>query len=224
MNFNEYADSELMALDVARILARQLRHHLKRNERVTFAVPGGSTPVPVFEDLCAVHLDWQRVDVILTDERWLPEEDPRSNAGLIRRHLLQEAAAAARFIPYWCDTSAPEDAVGDVALGISPLLPIDVLLLGMGEDMHVASLFPDGDNLAAALAPDAPILMPMRAPSVPEPRLTLTAPVLGQAYDIHLAITGEAKRAALGRAQESGDPALAPVLVVLDDAEVHWAP
>ncbi len=224
MNFNEYADSELLTLDLARILARDLRNHLKHNERVTFAVPGGRTPVDVFEELSAVHIAWERVDVILTDERWVPEDHPRSNAGLIRRHLLKEAAAVARFHPYWREGLEPEAAVGDLALEISPLLPIHVLLLGMGEDLHVASLFPDAPEIGAALAPDAPVLMVMRPPSQPEPRITLTAPVLRGAYNIHLAITGEAKRAALGLAQEAGDPLRAPVLAVLDEAEVYWAP
>ncbi len=224
MNFNEYADQELLTLDLARILARDLRNHLKHNERVTFAVPGGRTPVDVFEELSAVHIEWERVDVILTDERWLPETHPRSNAGLIRRHLLKDAAAAARFHPYWRADREPEAAVGDLALEISPLLPIEVLLLGMGEDLHIASLFPDAENIRAALAPDAPVLMVMHPPSQPEPRVTLTAPVLADAYNIHLAITGESKRAALGRAAESGDPAFAPVLAVLDEAEVYWAP
>jgi len=95
-------------------------------------------------------------------------------------------------------------------------------VLGMGPDMHTASLFPGADRLADALAPDAPILMPMRAEAAGEPRITLTAPVLAAAQNIHILILGAEKRAAIERA--AGLSALeAPVRVVLDHATIHWA-
>ncbi len=224
MIFNEYADSELLTLDLARILARRLREQLRQKDRVTFAVPGGTTPAPIFDDLCAVDLEWGRVDVMLTDERWVPESSPRSNTALVKAHLLRDKAAAASFLPMYREAPQPEDALPDLAMEIGRHLPIDLLLLGMGKDMHIASLFPGADNLERALAPDAPILLPMRAPDIKEPRVTLTAPVLRDAYSTCLVITGEAKRAALGLAEEGGDPLTAPVNIVLDQAEVFWAP
>jgi 6-phosphogluconolactonase len=92
----------------------------------------------------------------------------------------------------------------------------------MGADMHTASLFPGGDRLAEALAPDAPILLPMRAPGVPEPRVTLTARVLADAMACHILITGKDKRAAIERA-DALTPEEAPVKAVLAHATVHWA-
>ena len=92
----------------------------------------------------------------------------------------------------------------------------------MGADMHTDSLFPGADRLAEALAPDAPILMPLRAAAAGEPRITLTAPVLAGALHIHILITGAEKRAAIEKAAHL--PALvAPVKVVLDQATIHWA-
>ena len=101
-------------------------------------------------------------------------------------------------------------------------MPIAVLLLGMGEDMHTASLFPGADNLAAALADDAPPLMAMRADAAGEPRITLTAPVLRAALATHIVITCAAKRAAIERAAQLS-PLAAPVACVLGQAVVHWA-
>jgi 6-phosphogluconolactonase len=92
----------------------------------------------------------------------------------------------------------------------------------MGADMHTASLFPGADNLAQAMSPDAPPVMALRAPGAPEPRITLTLPVLQSALRTHILITGPEKRAAIERA-EGLDASLAPVKALLADAIIHWA-
>ena len=186
-------------------------------------MPGGSTPGPIFDVLCAADLDWSRVDVLLSDERWLPEVHVRSNTRLVRERLLTGRAEKARFLPLFVKGREPEEVLADLESNIVPELPIDVCLLGMGTDMHTASLFPGADNLEAALDHHAPVLVPMRAKGVPEPRLTLSARVLADALALHIAITGDAKKGAVERAR--GQSALtAPVAAVLEDATVHWAP
>lgn len=222
MELIEYPDRELMMIAVADRLAGDLGNALRVQERASFSVPGGSTPGPVFDTLSGAGLDWDRVTVLLNDERWVPEGHERSNAALVRRRLLVGRAAAAQFVPLYADTPEPEDAIAALTEAISPHLPISVLLLGMGADMHTASLFPGADRLTEALAPDAPILMPMRAPGAGEPRVTLTARVLADAMACHLLITGSEKRAALDRAQGL-PPEEAPVNAVLANATVHWA-
>jgi len=223
MDFNDYPDADMMMLSLARQLSRELREALARRDRALFAVPGGMTPGPVFDLLAAVDLEWERIDVIPGDERWLPEGHPRSNAGQIRARLLRGKAAPARLIPLWRPLPRPEDALEDITAEVAPLLPIDVALVGMGADMHTASLFPGADNLAAALATDAPPVLPITAPGVPEPRVTLTAPVLKGAYSLHVLITGDEKRRALEKAMRM-DPMQAPIAALLHDATVHWAP
>lgn len=223
MNFVAYADREMMMLALADRIAGELRQALEGEERVTLSVPGGTTPRPVFDILSGVELDWARVDVLLNDERWVPETSPRSNTALVRARLLQGPAAAAHLVPLHAPTEAPEAALGALAEGVRAVLPIRVLLLGMGEDMHTASLFPGADRLAEALAPEAPPLMALRAEAAGEPRITLTAPVLRDAMHCHILITGAAKRAALDRAAKLSE-AEAPVSVVLKTATIHWAP
>jgi 6-phosphogluconolactonase len=222
MKLVEYPDSELMIFTLADVLASELASHLRTNERASLCVPGGTTPGPVFDVLSGVRLDWDRVTVFLNDERWVPETDPRSNGRLLRQRLLTGHATAATFVPLYAGTDAPEAALEALSAAIAPHLPISVLLLGMGADMHTASLFPGADRLAEALAPDAPILLPMRAEAAGEPRVTLTARVLGDAMSIHLLIKGNDKRAALERAMTL-PPEEAPVRAVLDNATVHWA-
>nr|WP_127112125.1 6-phosphogluconolactonase [Shimia sediminis] len=222
MKVNTYPDSEMLAIDLANTLADDLSEALHHEERVLFAVPGGTSPGPVFDDLCAADIDWARVDVVLTDERWVPEDHPRSNARLLKERLLVHRASAARFIPLFAPAHAPEEVLADLESLIAPELPIDVALLGMGADMHTASLFPNAPGLHKALAADAPILVPVYPEDQPEARVTLSARVLNGAVSKHVLITGDAKREALQDALHL-EPEDAPIKAVLDGATVHWA-
>lgn len=222
MDIQVYPDREMMYLSLANTLASQIGDFLRREGRATFSVPGGTTPGPVFDMMNDVDLDWAQVAVVLNDERWVPEDSPRSNTRLLRERLLVDRAAVARVLPLYAPVPEPEEALDRLAADIAPHLPISVLLLGMGADMHTASLFPGADRLAEALAPDAPILLPMRAEAAAEPRITLSARVLQGAINTHILITGAEKRAALERAQGL-TPAEAPVKALLGNATVHWA-
>lgn len=221
MDLRIYADAEMMMMKIANIIAGELEAALFNDGRVTLAVPGGTTPGPIFDSLSGVSLDWDRINIVLTDERWVPETSDRSNTRLLRQRLLTEKAAAATLIPLYADAPNPEDRLDELAATIAPLLPINICLLGMGTDMHTASLFPGADQLDAALTGDA-ILYAMRAPGAPEPRITLSAKVLQGAIQRHIVITGAEKRAALEKA-ETLTPAEAPVAAILAGTTVHWA-
>lgn len=222
MDFVEYPDADMMYLVLADKIASQLAEFLRRDGRASLCVPGGTTPGPVFDTLSGVDLDWANVSIFLNDERWVPEDSPRSNTRLLRARLLRGPAAQAQLIPLYANTDRPEEALDTLSQGIAPHLPISVLLLGMGGDMHTASLFPGADHLERAMAADAPPLMALRASGAPEPRITLTLPALKSAYHTHLLIRGAEKRAALDLVQTL-PPLQAPVRALLDDATVHWA-
>jgi 6-phosphogluconolactonase len=222
MRWQEYPDREMMFLALANTIAGDLADFLRRDGHASLCVPGGTTPGPIFDTLSGVDIDWGHVAVFLNDERWVPEDSPRSNTRLIRERLLRGMAAAAVYVPLYADTLQPEDALAALGDGIVPHLPISVLLLGMGTDMHTASLFPGADRLAEALSPQAPPLMALRADAAGEPRITLTAPVLRGAMTTHILITGAEKRAAIERAAHLNEME-APVKAVLANATVHWA-
>ena len=222
MNILEYPDREMLYLALANVIAGQLGDFVRREGRATFSVPGGTTPGPVFDTLSGAGVDWARVAVLLNDERWVPEDSPRSNTRLLRERLLVGPAAAALLVPLYAPTATPEESLEALAEGIVPHLPISVLLLGMGADMHTASLFPGADRLAEALSAQAPVLMALRADAAGEARITLTMPVLRAAMHIHILITGAEKRSSLERAQGL-PPEEAPVRAVLDNATIHWA-
>jgi 6-phosphogluconolactonase len=222
MKLETYPDREFLMLGLANVIAGQLADFLRREGKATLSVPGGTTPGPIFDTLSGVDIDWSNVAVILNDERWVPESSDRSNARLVRERLLRGRAAQARLVPLYAPAETPEEMLATLEDGLKPYLPISVLLLGMGADMHTASLFPGADRLEEALSASAPILLPMRAEAAGEPRVTLTAPVLRSAFNIHILITGNDKRAALERAMTLST-AEAPVRAVLDNATVHWA-
>lgn len=222
MEFKEYSDREMLTLSLADRIASQLGQQLRSGQTATLCVPGGTSPSPVFETLSGVDLDWDRVTVFLGDERWVDGEHKRSNSRLLRRHLLKDRAAAANYIDLYTGDADPNDATEKLAKALTPHLPITVALLGMGNDMHTASLFPGADHLEAALAQDAPPVMAIRADGAEEPRITLTRPVLSKAFHTHVLIMGPEKREALERAQKL-DPIEAPIRAFLDEATVHWA-
>lgn len=219
----EYKTRADLYTTLAAAMVRQLAETLDARGRATLSVPGGTTPGPVFDLLAQADLDWSRIAVVLNDERWVPEDSPRSNTRLLRERLLVGRAAAAHLVPMVLPGVAnPDDALQALEEGLRPHLPLSVCLLGMGADMHIASLFPGADRLAEGLAPKAPPVLPMRAEAAGEPRLTLTAPVLQLARNLHILITGAEKRAALDRASDL-PASVAPVRAVLDTATVHWA-
>lgn len=223
MIVREYSSRDELSTGLAGVMAAELALALENAGRATLSVPGGTTPGPVFDLLSATDLPWNRVSVVLNDERWVSEDSSRSNTRLLRERLFINRAAAAQMIPLFQPGVAnPDDALQALEEGLRPHLPITVLLLGMGADMHTASLFPGADRLAEGLSPDAPLLLPMRAEAAGEPRITLTAPVLQAARHIHILITGAEKKVVLARAAAL-TPTEAPIAAVLPHATVHWA-
>jgi 6-phosphogluconolactonase len=216
----DYPDRGTLMRDLADLVADQLRAAHATKERATLAVPGGTTPGPFLEALSAADLAWQDIRVMPTDERMVSELSTRSNARLIRNKLLRGPAAAAHFVDFY------EPILGARRARVAAALPIDVLVLGMGTDMHTASLFPGAPELAAALADDAPEILEIHPPDQPEGRLTLTAPVLRGASVIHILITGPDKVVALEKALADGPATEAPVRVALTapcPVTVHYA-
>lgn len=209
--------AEELGRALAERVAGDLRAALTSRGRARLAVPGGTTPGPFLTALGTADLDWERVAVTLTDERWVPTGDPRSNQRLVAETLFRGRAAAAEFVPLYGATAEPADSLSAIATALSQIaLPLDVAVLGMGGDMHTASLFPGALGLAAALKGDAPPVAAITAPGAAEPRITLTAPVLSGAGKRYLLIRGAEKRAALDRALTAQGPEEAPVRVVLD--------
>lgn len=208
-----------------------LRMGLGWREAASLVVPGGRTPVGFFRQLRDAELDWSRVGITLSDERWVPESDPGSNAALVRRELLAGNAGAARFVPLF-DASAADTAAAVAGRwqALRPLArPFDAVVLGMGEDGHFASLFPGNAQLAASLdAHVPPACVAMQAPVEPVQRISLNLAALLQTRRLFLLVTGEAKRELVLAASRREALGRWPVAALLAQhhpmPEVFWAP
>lgn len=221
------SDPVQLAGELALAVANALRAAIAERGRATLVVSGGRSPVEFFKRLAAQPLDWARVVVSLADERWVPVGHPDSNEGLVRRHLLQGEAAAARFVGLYRPAASLAEAASLADQALAELAqPIDVLVLGMGEDGHTASLFPSSPNLAAALDPAGTArCLPMLAPSVPHQRLSLTRPLLAGARLRLLALQGQGKLATLRDALAGDDAEQMPIRAFLDlPLELYWCP
>jgi len=224
MQLASYETASEMMQSLSAQIASELLAAIALRGRACLAVPGGSTPGPLFDQLSQAPLDWANVTVMLTDERWVPTDSPRSNTGLIKNRLLVNAASAASYIALYAPGLDHVGGARALSQQVAPNLPVDVLVLGMGTDMHTASLFPGAPELSFAQSELADAVMPMvPVGSDLEPRVTLSAQALETARQTHVLILGEEKKAALARAQKLS-PAEAPIAQFLPTATVHWSP
>lgn len=221
MNIVEYPDRDLLAMGLADELASELKNCLLVHSWASFVVPGGTTPGPIFDSLCAADLEWDRVNVMLSDERWVPEGHERSNAKLLKERLFQSRASAAKFVPFYVEGQTPAQAAPALSEKLAEQMPMSLLLLGMGADMHTASLFPGAVGLADMLADHAPLVVPVSVEGQ-EPRISFSGPALAGAMAKHLVIFGAEKRDALERAAGL-DAIQAPIRAVMSGLTVHWA-
>jgi 6-phosphogluconolactonase len=227
---HRFEDPERLADALSERLVDRLRAGIAARGTATLIVSGGRTPLPLFERLAVTDLGWSQVQIGLADERWVGPEDPGSNERFVREHLLHGHAAAAAFTGLKNEAATAARGATAAWRAIAKLSrPFDVVLLGMGDDGHTASLFPDNPNLAKALDADAaPGCVATRAPVAPQERLTLNCAALLDAREIIVSSAGEAKwqvyESALGEGPAQEMPIRAIFRQRRTPVEFFWAP
>lgn len=203
------------AADIAARIASVLTQAVAARDVAAIAVSGGRSPRPVFEALAQADLDWTKIVVTLVDERWVAADDAESNERLVRETLLQGPAAQARFVPMKTGAADAYAGQAEVEAAFAALpWPLDIVLLGMGEDGHTASLFPQAAELAGGLSSGARTIA-VTPPAAPHQRLTLTASAILAARHIFLQISGNAKTAVYSNALEDGPVEQLPIRLAL---------
>jgi len=211
-------------------LAEALGEGIAAEGRAVFAGAGGSTPSPIYARLAEADLDWSKVTATLVDERYVPESSPESNAALMKRTLLTGRAAAARFLPLYAPSVTVDRAAAEASKALAAEgARLDAVLLGMGEDGHICSMFPDSPTLKTLLTPGlkpavygVPAGRDGMAP--PQERLSINLPYLIGARRVVLALTGNPKRAVFER-EAAGDPRVQPIAALIAakvPLEVLW--
>lgn len=224
------ADQATQAATLAAAIAADLAAALTRRATASLVVSGGRTPSAMFAHLARHALDWSRVQITLADERWVPVDDAASNERLVRLALLRDAAASARFIGMKNEAATPAAGAARTWAAIGAMSqPFDVVVLGMGDDGHTASLFPGSAELAAALDMTAtPGCIEVHPPAAANARLSLNLAALLQSRQLFIQISGAHKWQVYQQAREAGPIENLPVRAILRQTvvplDVFWCP
>lgn len=245
-----YEEHRFLFRDLAVDIIDQLDLAIVERGCGSLVLSGGSTPAPLYEVLSHKMMSWEMVWVALSDERWVPVDDPESNEGMAARRLLVHEAARSKFVGLKTPGATPEDGWQACEARLAQIpQPFDVVVLGMGNDGHMASLFPGAPELPAAMDLDGthlchPVHPPGPSPgpsndvppgpsndvpndlpndasnNAPTARMSLTLPALRAARRVYLLILGQEKWYSYHQALGRGPVEERPIRALLHDPEV----
>ena len=227
---SRYPDLDGLSGALADKLAAMLEAAVTARGSASLVVSGGKSPIRMFQLLRTKDLDWSRVHLALVDERWVETSSPDSNEHLVRSELLRDKAASAQFTGLKNAAPTPDAGAASAFEAFARVpRPFDAVVLGMGDDGHTASLFPNSPHLVAALDGDAaPGCVGMWAPVKPQPRMSLNLAALLDSHRIILLLNGSAKWEVYVKASSPGPVEEMPIRAVLRQTrtpvEVMWAP
>ena len=224
----QFDTREAASIAAAERIHAALTKRLALQKGASLVVSGGTTPGRCLEELAHSDADWDRVHVVLSDERWVPSDDDSSNEKLVRESLMVNGAAAARLQPAYSADEGVADRCASLDAEIRALpFPFACSLLGMGADGHFASLFPDAENLQEGLDVEGTRLgIPVSTDASPHPRISLTLAALSRSDEIVLLFFGDDKLAVYEEAKEqsNGYPVSRLLRQKRAPVRVYWAP
>lgn len=223
-----FESTDALNIDFSSKIVNILSEGIAKNGRASLVVSGGRTPKPLFHILSNSNLDWEKIDISLADERWVEQSDPASNETMVRENLLVNKAAKANFVGLKTQHRDANDAVAQCTENLRQVkTPFDVLILGMGEDGHTASLFPCSEQIKQGLDLDSQATyIAVKPTTAPNQRMSLTLNALLNSENTFLHLTGESKRTVLADALGGNDELEMPIRAVLNRSNVQlvWAP
>lgn len=220
-NFNEFKSKEDLIESFSEEIVNKLENSINEKGSASILVSGGNTPKPLFEKLSTKDIDWTKVKIGLVDERWVDENHQDSNAKLVKDFFLKNKASKAVFIPLHQNNLEVNKAEASCSsLVEKEFFPCDVLILGMGEDFHTASLFPNNDKLKKALdLENKSFCVSMTPKTAPHDRMSLTLSAILKAQNIYLHIQGLGKKQVYDKAINENDFMLSPLSAVLKNKQ-----
>ena len=223
--FDSREEASLAAADsIVEALTRRLDHQ----PRASLVVTGGSSPTLCYAALAKADIPWRRVKTVLSDERWVPPTHDDSNEKMVRETLLTGHATDAELLSLYDAQVSVSNRSSTLNEMLEDLpIPFACSLLGMGEDGHFASLFPDSDSLEIGLQVDNPtFFVPVNTAASPHPRISLTLAALTRSDVIVLLFFGKAKHEVYKLAKAASTAFPVSKLLAQNRAPVHvyWAP
>ena len=220
------ADKEQLVTRSLDLILAEINTALQQRDYFTLVLSGGSTPKPLYQKLATQVLPWDKIHIFWGDERYVPADHPDSNQLMARQAWLDQVPLPPGNI-HAMPTSSKDPAVDaqqyetelQQFFGTAPgeFPQFDMILLGMGDDAHTASLFP---QTAALKVDDRCVTVGEKSG---QPRITLTVPVINQARCVVFMVAGENKRPALAQVfAETADPMLYPSRFIQPQGKLYW--
>jgi len=225
---NNFETREQLDLALADKVSEILQQAISLKGKASIAVSGGSTPKGFFKVLSHKDIDWKKVTITLADERWVNINSDASNTRLVHENLLQNNASSAKFFHLKQGEVLCDETLADLNVAANnALLPLDVLILGMGEDGHTASLFPCSTQIEKALdSNNENALMTVEPTTAPHQRITFSFASLSQSKNVFLHLCGDNKKQVLDKALNGDDVFDMPIRKFLHadniDTQVYW--
>ncbi|MGK7945124.1 MAG: 6-phosphogluconolactonase [Microcystaceae cyanobacterium] len=208
------------------LITEQITTTLAQQDQFTIALAGGSTPKPIYEGLAKKDLPWSKLHIFWGDERYVAPDHPDSNQGMARKAWLDQVAIPPENVhgtPTGAENPAADAQTYEADIrkvfpsSISEIPTFDLILLGMGDDGHTASLFPHTDALTVS---DRLITVGNKDG---QPRITFTVPLINQARCVMFMVAGENKQSALTQVfAPEGDSTAYPSRLIQPQGELWW--
>ncbi|MGB1237665.1 MAG: 6-phosphogluconolactonase [Pseudomonadales bacterium] len=224
LKIQQNTSSEEQASYLCQCVADILQRAVDSRGQATLAVSGGSTPTLFFQQLSEKNLPWESITITLVDERWVASDHCDSNQQLVENHLLQNLAKKATFAPLYSSVRTASEHAEYLNQHTPVTLPIDVLMLGMGNDGHTASLFPCSTQLQAGLSTQDNYIA-VEPTSAAHWRMSLSAECIEQAEHVFLQLKGQDKMATLRQACKADTSLEMPIQRFLtSELTIAWCP
>jgi 6-phosphogluconolactonase len=224
----EFENTSALDIELSAKVAKLLVADIAETGSASLVVSGGRTPMGFFHLLSQQMLDWSKVSITLADERWVDADHADSNEKLVRANLLINEAHQATFIGL--KNSAADAIVGEpeAEQALAAVGKFTVLILGMGDDGHTASLFPGADALALGLDMDSGrTCIGVTPTAATHQRISMTLPRLLDSQQIIIHISGAGKQQVLEQAQAGADVEALPIRAILNQQQaplaIYWA-